>query len=84
MSCEEKNALSCLYSEAIVALYRADVQLQRLQTTVDNDEYQRLVNLRREGHRILEQVRSALESHILQHNCGDIRPGHSAAAVRSR
>jgi len=80
MICDEKEALSCLYSEAIVALYRADIQLQRLQTTTaDGQEYERLVNLRGEGHRILDHIRSTLENHILQHGCGDIKPGHSPA-----
>lgn len=81
MICDEKETLSSLYSEAIVALYRADVQLQRLQATADNDEYERLVNLRSEGHRILDQVRRSLESHILQHGCGNIRPGHNSPAA---
>lgn len=77
MICEEKKALSCLYSEAIVGLYRADVQLQRLQTTADTDEYERLLNLREEGHRILDQVRVTLENHVLQHGCGGFRPNPS-------
>jgi hypothetical protein len=79
MICDEKEALCCLYSEAIVALYRADVQFQRLKATADNDEYERLLDFRREGHRILEQVRNTLENHILQHGCGDFRPGLGAA-----
>ena len=54
MICDKKQSLSCLYSDAIVSLYCADVQLKRLQATADSDEYDRLFDLRREGHRILD------------------------------
>src|SRR3569623_2480051 len=78
MICDKKQSLLCLYSDAIVSLYCADVQLKRLQATADLDEYDRLFDLRREGHRILDQVRATLENHILKHGCGDLRPGTGA------
>lgn len=83
MICDEKESLSSLYSEAILALYRADVQLHRLQSTADADEYGRLLNLREEGHRILDQVRNTLENHVLQHGCGDMRPGSNSRRVNA-
>jgi len=69
MNCDEKEALSSLYSEAIGALYRADLQLRTLREAADHQDFERMVNVREEGYRILDRVRHTLERHILEHGC---------------